>query len=152
MGHFQKFIRNYAQVAKPLTDLKRRYLRKIQRLKKSSRFLTLSEKNAYFRTHLIITKLKTGQFIVTTDASTKGIGAILSQIIYGKQKVIAHASRTLIPGERNYSVTQLELLSIIHHLVKFQHNLVGRKLKLHSDHKNIYRFLRGQRAYLHTGS
>ncbi|KAK2721181.1 hypothetical protein QYM36_003451, partial [Artemia franciscana] len=78
-----------------------------------------------------------GQFVVTTDASNKGIGAILSQIINGEERVIAYASRTLTSGESNYSTTQLELLSIIHHLNKFRHYLVGRKFKLRSDHKSL---------------
>ena len=86
---------------------------------------------------LSLPDFQTGQFVVTTDASTKGNGAILSQIINGEEKVIAYASRTLTPGESNYSATQLELLSIIHHLEKFKHYLVGRKFKLRSDHKSL---------------
>ncbi|KAK2711223.1 hypothetical protein QYM36_012413, partial [Artemia franciscana] len=84
-----------------------------------------------------ITIFHLGQFVVTTDASNKGIGAILSQIINGEERVIAYASRTLTSGESNYSATQLELLSIIHHLDKFRHYLVGRKFKLRSDHKSL---------------
>ncbi|KAK2723810.1 hypothetical protein QYM36_002229, partial [Artemia franciscana] len=62
-------------------------------------------------------KPETGQFVVTTDASTKGIGAILSQIINGEEQVIAYASRTLTPGENKlgYQTIEWEFNSYVLH-------------------------------------
>ena len=57
----------------------------------------------------------TQPFILETDASLKGLGAVLSQIQDGKRKVISFASRTLRPTERNmqnYSSMKLELLAV----------------------------------------
>jgi hypothetical protein len=58
-----------------------------------------------------------------------------------KQKVIekdiCYSSRTLKKSESNYSATNLELLSINHHLDKFRHYLIGRKFILRSDHKSL---------------
>jgi transposase InsO family protein len=54
-------------------------------------------------------------FVVETDASHQGLGAILSQIQDGKRRVIAYASRGLRKGERNsqnYSSKKLELLGL----------------------------------------
>ena len=54
-------------------------------------------------------------FIVDTDASHHGIGAVLSQDKDGMRKVIAYASRGLRPTERNmenYSTMKLELLAL----------------------------------------
>ena len=137
MSYFRKFIRNYAQVAKPLTDLTRGNPQKITWSKIAQNSLDHLKKALTSEPILSLPDFQTGQFVVTTDASTKGIGAILSQIINGEEKVIAYASRTLTPGESNYSATQLELLSIIHHLDKFRHYLVVRKFKLRSDHKSL---------------
>ena len=53
-------------------------------------------------------------FIVETNASHHGIGAVLSQDKDGMRKVIAYASRGLCPTERNmenYSTMKLELLA-----------------------------------------
>ena len=42
-----------------------------------------------------------GYFILDTDASNEGIGAVLSQIQDGEERVIAFASKTLMKTERN---------------------------------------------------
>ncbi|MFG1588201.1 ribonuclease H family protein [Staphylococcus aureus] len=44
------------------------------------------------------------EFIVDTDASNSGIGAVLSQPIEGKEKVVAFFSPTLSKPEQNYCV------------------------------------------------
>lgn len=45
-------------------------------------------------------------FVVDTDSSQSGLGAVLSQEIDGKLRVIAYASRTLSKSERRYCVTR----------------------------------------------
>ena len=61
-------------------------------------------------------------FILDTDASDAGIGAMLSQLDdENKERVIAYATRTLSKPERQYCVTRKELLSVItfiHHSLR----------------------------------
>ena len=54
-------------------------------------------------------------FILETDASLRGLGAVLSQEQDGEKKVLAYASRSLRPHEKNvknYSSLRLELLAL----------------------------------------
>ena len=63
-----------------------------------------------------LTLISPGNFILETDVSLNGLGAILSQQGKdGKICVIAYASCSLYPSERsmhNYSSVKLELLAL----------------------------------------
>ena len=69
-------------------------------------------------------------FILYTDASGKGPGAVLSQEQKGQEPVIAYASRGLSPSERNYPVHKLEFLALKWAVTeKFLDYLYGAKCK-----------------------
>jgi len=60
---------------------------------------------------------KEGKFILDTDVSGHGIGAVLSQEQEGIEKVIAYFSRVLSKAERNYCVTHRELLAMVQSII-----------------------------------
>ena len=82
------------------------------------------------------------EFILETDASLRGLGAVLSQVDdLGKTHVIAYASRTLRPSERsmhNYSSAKLELLALKWAVTeKFRDYLLGSKFTVYTDNNPL---------------
>ena len=66
--------------------------------------------------------------------SKVGLGAVLSQVIDGHERVIAYGSRVLSKTERNYCVTRRELLAVVVFLKKFRQYLYGRRFTVRTDH------------------
>ena len=60
------------------------------------------------------------KFILTTDASLKGLGAILSQSYPSGERVIAYASRTLSDAEKKYGITEQEALAVMYGTEQFK--------------------------------
>ena len=78
------------------------------------------------------------RFILDTDASNYGIGAVLSQISNdGSECVIAYASRSLSRQEQRYCVTRRELLAIVEFVQHFRQYLLGRQFTLRTDHGSL---------------
>ena len=73
-------------------------------------------------------------FVIDTDASECGIGAILSQCQDGVERVIAYGSCSLTKAERNYSTTQKELLALVYFLKHFRCYLLGSPFMVRTDH------------------
>ena len=78
-------------------------------------------------------------FVLDTDASSTGIGAVLSQQFPGEEqeKVIAYFSCALSPAERHYCVTRRELLAMVKAIRHFRAYLYGRRFLLRTDHSAL---------------
>uniref|UniRef100_A0A5S6QAU4 RNA-directed DNA polymerase n=1 Tax=Trichuris muris TaxID=70415 RepID=A0A5S6QAU4_TRIMR len=75
--------------------------------------------------------------VVAADASSNGLGAvILHRFPDGKEKPIAHASRSLLPAEKNYSQIE-EALALVFAVKKFHRMVHGRRFTLVTDHKPL---------------
>ena len=77
-------------------------------------------------------------FILRTDASETGLGAVLLQEFEGEGKFpIAYASRKLVSQEKNYSVIEKECMAIIWAIEKFRKYLFGTEFLLETNHKPL---------------
>ena len=70
---------------------------------------------------------------IHTDASLKQIGVVITQ----DEKPIAFYSRKLRDCQHNYTTTEHKLLVIVETLKEFRTILLGQKIKVYTDHKNL---------------
>lgn len=71
--------------------------------------------------------------VVQTDASGKGLGAVLLQ----DSKPVIYVSRTLTDTERRYSQIEREFLAIVFGMKRLEKYLIGLKFELQTDHKPL---------------
>lgn len=71
------------------------------------------------------------EFIVQTDASDVGIGAVLSQVRAGKEHLVVYLSKKLNEHENKYSIVEKAIKWAVEAL---RYYLVGRTFKLVTDH------------------
>lgn len=77
------------------------------------------------------------EYILDTDASLDGVGAVLSQVQAGHERVISYYSRALSKTERNYCVTRRELLAVVKAVIHFRPYLYGKEFKIRTDHASL---------------
>jgi hypothetical protein len=137
---YRRFIRNFSITAAPLTSLLRGGGHRLRWSPESlSAFNQLKEK---FTTAPILHHPDSErEFFVEVDASSTGIGAILSQRHGDPAKMFpcAYYSRKLSSAERNYDVGDRELLAMKAALEEWRHWLEGARLPFTvlTDHRNL---------------
>ena len=140
-GFYRRFIPNFSSIASPLTDLtKKNRPNSIKDWQDHHERAFQTLKNRL--TSSPILRLPVSQegkpFVLRTDASDIGLGAVLLQDFEGEGRLpIAYASKKLLPRERNYSVIEKECLGIIWGVEKFRKYLYGVEFLLETDHKPL---------------
>lgn len=135
-NYYRKFVPNFAQVAKPLYEATKGHVKDIcwnKECEDSFREL----KHALVHSPILAFPNKDDYFILDTDACFSGIGAVLSQVQEGHEKVIAYGSRLLSAHEKGYCVTRKELLAIYEYVVYFRHYLYGKRFDIRTDHRAL---------------
>lgn len=76
-------------------------------------------------------------FILRTDASEDGIGAVLLQLENDEKLPVAYASRKLQDREQSYAVIEKECLAVVWGVQKFHQYLYGQEFLLETDHQPL---------------
>ena len=134
-NYYRRFVKGFSQIAQPLTDLTKKGKTFIWDDGCQTAFERL--KQALISPDIMAFPSETGQFILDTDASDRAIGAVLSQVHNDEERVIAYGSHVLNRAERNYCVTDRELLAVKHFILHYKHYLLGRKFLVRSDHQAL---------------
>ena len=136
-GYYRSFVPNYAAIAVALTDA-------TAKLRPNELVWSEAMDRAYekLKTALSTTPIlqlpdwdKT--FVLRTDASDEGIGAVLLQEHDSILKPVSYSSKKLLPRERRYSTIERECLGIVWAVDKFQVYLYGKEFILQCDHKPL---------------
>lgn len=132
---YRRFIPDFATLAEPLTRL----------TKKSNPWIWGEQQvNSFRELKIRLTTAPalscpdfTAPFFLQTDASSVGLGAVLTQTINDEEKVIAYASRTMTETETRYTVTEQECLAVIWSIRKFRCYLEGYSFTVITDHSSL---------------
>ena len=76
-------------------------------------------------------------FQVTVDFSTENLGAVLSQVQEGQERMIAVEGRKTNSHEKNYGSVKGELAGLVYALRKWEHILRFRKFIVHTDSRGL---------------
>ncbi|GBG70698.1 hypothetical protein CBR_g7997 [Chara braunii] len=139
--HYKTFVKNYSILAAPLTDLTRL----------DTPWEWTDECKAAFRnlkhvlTHYEVLKLPDPDkpFIVTTDASQYGIGAVLTQQEGPKLRPVEYMSKKMSSLKLAKSTYEKELYAVYKTFTHWRHYLLGKFFILRTDHQTL-RWMRTQ--------
>ena len=137
VGYYRNYIPNFAAISAPLTDLTKKG--KANNVEwgdaQENAFITL--KQMLMNEPILQLPDLTKRFILQTDASNKGIGAVLLQDNEGVLMPVAYASKKLLPRQQAYSTIEKECLALVWAVKKFHVYLYGREFTLQTDHQPL---------------
>lgn len=129
-----RFIKSFGVMERPLTDL----------LKKDEfKWNEGAEQSFYQLKEALTTALVLAlpdlskEFVVETDASSKGLGAVLMQ----EGHPLAFISKSLSVRQQSLSVYEKELLAILMAVKHWHHYLITKKFLIKTNHKSLKHLL-----------
>ena len=135
VGYYRRFIPDFSEIAAPLTRLTQKFSKFVWSPQCTESFEKLKE--LLVSAPILTFPQGDGVFVLDTDASLEGVGAVLSQIQDGEERVISFASRKLSRTQRNYCTTYRELLAVVMFVKQFHHYMWGRPFVVRTDHSSL---------------
>ncbi len=133
-GYYRRFIQNFSDLTSPLTDLtKKEAPDPVQWTEPCQQALT-QVKAALCGGPLLHSPNFDLPFLLQTDASDRGLGAVLAQVVGGEERPVLYLSRKLSKRETRYSTVEKECLAIHWAVLTLRYYLLGREFTLCSDH------------------
>ncbi|KAK4265116.1 hypothetical protein QN277_026209 [Acacia crassicarpa] len=127
-GYYRRFIRHFGSLSKPLIGLLRKNEKFIWTPAAAKAFQTL--KNVIVSPPVLALPKFNDPFVIETDASGSGLGAVLSQ----NGHPLVYASKVLAPTKRHLSTYEREVLAILFVVKQWRSYLGGRKIFIRTNH------------------
>lgn len=129
-GYYRKFIKNYRLISKPLTDQLRNNAFQWNK-EADTAFETLKE--AMCSAPVLAMPDFSKPFVLETDASDKGLGAVLMQ----GRRPLAYLSKSLGTRNQGLSTYKNEVLALLTAVQKWRHYLQGMPFIIKTDHMSL---------------
>jgi len=151
LGNFYRhFIKDYAIMARPMTDLTCKDTVFNFREKERAAFEAL--KAAFTCAPVLQYPDQDREFRLETDVSEFTIGGVISvKCEDGEFRPVAYMSHSMTPPERNYPIHDKEMLAIIKATEAWHHYLEATPyaFKIYTDHHNLTYFTKSQNLSKH---
>lgn len=137
-GYYRRFIPDYASLAAPLMDLTRKAAPNHVGWTTQCHQAFQELKRHLCRPPVLASPNFALPFVLQTDASERGVGAVLAQRGEdGFDHPVAYFSRKLLPREQRYSTIEKECLAIRLGIQAFRVYLLGRPFHIQTDHRAL---------------
>jgi hypothetical protein len=132
---YRRLVPQFAQIAKPLTQLTKKDKKFEWDEQCQSAFEELKGKLS--STPVLAYPDFKLPYILPTDASKIAVAAVLSQVQDGLERPLAFASRQINSAEQAYSASELEMLALVWATKYFRCYLYGKKFLVRTDHSAL---------------
>ena len=146
-GYYRRFVKNFSKLCRPLTQLlcdhppgkKKKNFKPPEWKWDKDQQGAFDSLKQYLSSPPILSYPQYDQpFILHTDASLSGLGAVLYQEIDGQEHVISYASRQLNSAESRYPAHKLEFLALKWAVTQKYHDyLYGHKFVVYTDNNPL---------------
>lgn len=132
---YRRFVPDFARIIAPLTRLTRKDVKWTWEQPQQETFQVM--KKRLTEAPILCCPDFSVKFVLQTDASDEGLGAVLYQHIDNQECVVSYISRTLSDPERRYSVTEKECLAVVWGIRKMRPYLEGYHFTVVTDHQAL---------------
>lgn len=147
-GYYRRFVPKFAQISAPLTALTRKGVPFHWNSACAAAFRMLKDRLSTAPVlNLPDYSASAAPFVLDVDASSCGMGGVLSQQQDGMEQALLCGNAVLSKAQQNYSAIERELLALVHFAHAFRYYLVGQEFIAHTDHvalKGLYNIKENQ--------
>ena len=136
-SYYRRFISGFSDIASPLNRLTQKDMPFVWDENCENAFQTIKEQ--LMSSPVLAFPEPNGDYILYTDASDVGVGAVLVQEDgEGEERVISYASKAFSGSEKNWTTTKKEAYAVVWALQYFHPYVYGRKVVIYTtDHKAL---------------
>ena len=136
-GYYRRFVPQYASHSFNLTETTRKSAPEKVAWSEALERDFVYLKNCICLAPCLTLPVVSDVFVLQTDASGVGIGAVLAVVRDNQEYPVAYYSRKLQPRERKYSASELEGLAVVAGVRHFDAYLMTHPFTLQTDHRAL---------------